>query len=265
MERREALAKSAAGVATVLIPKSILPFTPPETPAAPDQQFSKLWREGHLAFYFSEHQRALEIFQEAARFAARLDVETQADVQEMISNVREALVEDESRLAEIREELQADPASLSKQIKLAERLQRLGRYEEAEANYRQVLSREDELLAQENAELWRRIGRYHYRSGRYREAAEWFERTPELLPFKHQHTPKDTPEEYLLMHIEAEATLDRLLAATALGDKGRARELAQVYISKVGRLPWPHRWYLRQAGIDSDGMYLQAGWREGPV
>ncbi len=257
MERREALAKSAAGVAALVIPKWILPFSPPGASGSPKEQFSELWREGHLAFSFSENHRALQMFQKAAHFAARLDVETQADVLEMISDVRETLFKDESRLAQVHEEMQTDPTSLSKQLDLADLLHRLGRYDEAETHYRQILSRKHELLTKDHAVLWPRIGRYHYRNGRYRESAEWFERTPELLPLRHRHTPKHTPEEYLLMHIEAEATLNRMLVATALGNQSRARELAQVYISKLGRLPWPYRWYLFKAGIDSDAMYIQ--------
>ncbi len=255
MERREALAKSAAGVAAVVVPKWILPFTPPDTSGNPKEQFSELWREGHLADYFSEHHRALEIFQKSARFAARLDVETRADVLEAISNVREALARDESRLAQVREEMRTDPTSLGKQLDLADLLQRLGRYDEAEAHYRQILSRNHELLTKDNADLWPGIGKYHYRNGRYREAAEWFERTPDRLV--HQQRVTNGPIETLELLIMAEATLNRMLAATALGDKSRARELAQVYISKLGRLPWPYRWYLYRAGIDSDAIYIE--------
>src|SRR5579885_2681853 len=109
MERREALAKSAAGVAALVIPKWILPFSPPGASGSPKEQFSELWREGHLAFSFSENHRALQMFQKAAHFAARLDVETQADVLEMISDVRETLFKDESRLAQVHEEMQTDP------------------------------------------------------------------------------------------------------------------------------------------------------------
>lgn len=149
MERREAIVSSAAAVAAVLIPKWILPFSPPTVLSGMMKQFSTLWRAGQLAFYFSENHRALGIFQRAFRLAVHLDSEKQADALEMVAKTRDAVAYDESQLPEERAEVEADPPSLSKRLRLAMRLQQLGRYAEAEKNYQEVLSHHQELLATE--------------------------------------------------------------------------------------------------------------------
>lgn len=256
MVRREAIVSSAVAGAAVLIPKWILPFSPLTVPSGTMKQFSALWRDGQLAFYFSENHRALGIFQRTFRLAVRLDSEKQADALEMVSKAREAVAYDESQLPEERTEVEADPSSLSKRLRLAIRLQQLGRYVEAEEHYRQVLSHKKELLAIDNATLWPHLGKYHYRIGQYREAAKWFERTPDRLASQEKIT--NSPMETLELHIMADASLNRLLVALALGNNNRARTLASTYISKLGRLPWPYCYYLHRAGIDADAIYVQA-------
>lgn len=262
MERRAVLAKAAGGLAAAIVPKGILPFVRARTETSAVERFSELWREGHLAFYFSENRRAFGVFQRAFALAAGLDSERQADSAEMMFNVQEARGRDERQLADQARDAEVNPTCLCTRLQLADTLQRLGRYDEAEAEYQKVLSRSDELEARGNSELYPRLGWYHYRGGRYPKAAEWFERTPELLP--HRQGPCDTPEELLLRHIEAEATLNRLLVSLALGRSERACSLARVYISKLGRLPWPYRWHLFRAGIDADTMYVETWGRGSP-
>jgi hypothetical protein len=76
MERREILAKSAAGLAAVLAPKRVLPFTAAASETSRESRFRSLWREAHLAHYFDEQHRAFGLFQQAFDVAGGLDSET---------------------------------------------------------------------------------------------------------------------------------------------------------------------------------------------
>ena len=255
MERRELLLGSIGGLATAIVPKWILPLAgrPLETGRA--KRFSSLWREAQLAHYFSDYCRACDLFQQTQMIAADLDTERQADSLEMLLDARGRMEREERFLAEDRKEVESDPANLSKRLQVAERLYQLGRYDEAEVQFQAIMRRADELVAKENSELWPRIGRYHYRGRRYGEAARWFERTPE--PLAQCEGPCGTPEEWLLRHIAAERTLDRLLVSLALGKKTTAHAAAKLYNSKLERLPWPYRLLLAQANIDADAMYVE--------
>jgi len=208
-----------------------------------------------LALYFSDYRRACDLFQQARIIATGLDTDRQADCLEMLLEARDRLKQEERFLGEDRKEVKDDPANLSKRLQLTERLHQIGRYDEAEDQFQEIMRRPDELVAKKNSELWSRIGRFHYKGQRYWEAAQWFERTPETL--SQWEGPYRTPEELLLRHIAAEPTLDRLLVSLALGKKDAAHVAAKLYISKLDRLPWPYRLILAQGGIDADAMYVE--------
>ena len=255
MERREILLASIGGLATAIVPRWILPLAGQGLETGRPERFSSLWREAHLALYFSDYRRACDLFQQARIIATGLDTDRQADCLEMLLEARDRLKQEERFLGEDRKEVKGDPANLSKRFQLAERLHQIGRYDEAEDQFQGIMRRPDELLAKENSELWSRIGRYHYRGQRYLEAAGWFERTPETLG--QWEGPCRTPEELLLRHIAAEPTLDLLLVWLALGKKDAAHAAAKLYISKLERLPWPYRLLLSQANIDADAIYVE--------
>src|SRR5579863_3651030 len=179
MDRRQLLTRSVGSPAAIA-PKRVFSRASPHAERPAPRHFLTLWREGHLAYYFSDHRRARSLFEQAFT-AAGLDSEPRADAAEMLSRVREALERDEKELAPNRKEVEADPTSLAKRLDLADCLDRLGRYEEAQAEYAKILLRAAELTPSENAALWPRIGWHHYRHGRYAQAAEWFDRTPETL------------------------------------------------------------------------------------
>ncbi len=255
MERRELLLASIGGLATAIVPKWILPLAGRGRATGRADHFSSLWREAHLALYFSDYRRACDLFEQARIIAAGLDTDRQADSLEMLIDARGRLEQQDGILAEDRKEAERDPENLSKRLQLAERLHQVGRYDEAAGQFQTIMRRADEVAARENFELWPRIGRYHYRGQRYGEAAQWFERTPESLG--EWEGPCGTPEEYLLRHIAAEPTLDRLLVSLALGKKDSAHAAAKLYVSKLGRLPWPYRLFLAQADIDADAIYIE--------
>jgi hypothetical protein len=96
-----------------------------------------------------------------------------------MASVRERTAYREMGLAENQETLKAEPASIVNRFRLADNLFGLGRYDEVEVEYHKVQSRAVELtsLENENKEYRPLIGRYDFRLGNYRRAAEWFERT----------------------------------------------------------------------------------------
>lgn len=88
MERRELLLASIGGLATAIVPKWILPLAGRGRATGRADHFSSLWREAHLALYFSDYRRACDLFEQARIIAAGLDTDRQADSLEMLIDAR---------------------------------------------------------------------------------------------------------------------------------------------------------------------------------
>jgi tetratricopeptide (TPR) repeat protein len=138
MERREFLLKCLGGGALALAPLKPLPSN--GTGMGRTREFYELWEEACLSHYWFEDKRAYDLCLRALALAPEnLESSKRADITEKLGCLRESLEAAEEDLARQREALKAEPQNPEKHFRLGFTLTRLGREEEAVAEYRLAL------------------------------------------------------------------------------------------------------------------------------
>ena len=246
MERREVLLKCLGGAALALAPSKLLPTT--ETGNDRTREFYELWEEACQSHTWFEDKRAYDLCLQALALAPEnLESRMRADIIEKLGYLRESLEAAQQELARQRKALKAEPQNPEKHFYLGFTLTRLGREEEAVAEYRLALENPEGFCAHCYRDSWNNIGWYYYRQGMYREALRWFERVCHL---------NDTGE--FLQHYDgARAVENKLLAHSALGMTTEAEATTRDYITRFGRVTWPARRALAKIGLDADAMYVE--------
>ena len=176
-----------------------------------------------------------------------LESSKRADIIEKLACLRESLEAAQQDLARQREALKAEPQNPEKHFYLGFTLTRLGREEEAVAEYRLALENPEGLCARCYRDSWNNIGWYYYRQGMYGEALQWFERVCQL---------NDTGE-FLQHYDRARAVENKLLAYSALRMTAEAEAATRDYITRFGRVTWPARRALAKIDIDADAIYVE--------
>jgi tetratricopeptide (TPR) repeat protein len=246
MERRDVLLKCLGGAALALGSSKLLPAI--GTGNDRTREFYELWEEACLSHYCFEEKRAYDLCLRALALAPEnLESSKHADIIEKLACLRESLEAAEEDLQRQREALKAEPQNPEKHFYLGFTLTRLGREEEAVAEYRLALENSEGLCAHCYRDSWNSIGWYYYRRGMYREAIQWFERVCHL---------NDTGE-FLQHYDRARAVENMLLAYSALLVTIEAKATTRDYITRFGRVPWPERRALAKIGIDADAMYVE--------
>jgi tetratricopeptide (TPR) repeat protein len=229
-----------------LAPSKLLPAT--GTGNDRTHEFYELWEEACLSHYWFEDKRAYDLCLRALALAPEnLESSKRADIIEKLACLRESLEAAEEDLARQREALKAEPQNPEKHFYLGFTLIRLGRGEEAVAEYRLALENPEGLCAHCYRDSWNNIGWYYYRQGMYREAVQWFERVCRL---------NDTGE-FLQHYDRARAVENKLLAYSALRMTAEAKATTRDYITRFGRVTWPTRRALARIDIDADAMYVE--------
>jgi tetratricopeptide (TPR) repeat protein len=179
MERREVLLKCLGGAELALAPSKVLPAT--GTGNGRTREFYELWEEACLSHYWFEDKRAYDLCLRALALAAEnLESSKRADIIEKLACLRESLEVAEEDLARQCRALKAEPQNPEKHCYLGFTLTRLGREEEATAEYRLALENPEGLCAHCYRDSWNNIGWYYYRQGMYHAAVQWFERVCQL-------------------------------------------------------------------------------------
>ena len=246
MKRREVLLKCLGGAALALAPSKLLPAT--ETNDDRCREFYEFWEEACLSHYWFEDKRAYDLCLRALAMAPEnLESSKRADIIEKLACLRESLEVAQEDLARQREALKAEPQNPEKHFYLGFTLTRLGREEEAVAEYRLAIQNPEGLCAHCYRDSWNNIGWYYYRQGMYREAVQWFERVCQL---------NDTGE-FLQHYDRARAVENKLLAYSALRMTAEAEAATRDYITRFGRVTWPARRALAKIDIDADAIYVE--------
>jgi tetratricopeptide (TPR) repeat protein len=249
MERRAVLLKCLGGTAATLLPSSSLPAPAPNS----TKQFYELWEQTCLCHYSFEDKRAYDLCLRTWALAPKnLDNNFRADIVEKLGHLREALSAAEEELRKQREALRDDPHNPEKHFYLAFTLTRLGREEEAMAEYRVALEKPQDINGGRLRDLRNDIGWYYYRQGHYHEALKWFDRAFERADCSN----------FLGQADAAKAMENKTLTLVALGRAQEARETARNYVERFGRLPWPVCHALAKLGIDGDVIYLELHYPE---
>lgn len=247
MERREVLHKCLGAAALAFVP----PMMDHPTKNGGSQnksEFQETWEEACLCHCWFEDRRAYDLALRALALAPEnLDIRVRADIVEKLTNLRAVLAAAEEDLPKQREALKADPDDPEKHFFLGFTLNRLGRDEEALAEYRSALRNPQWLCADCHRDARNNIGWYYYRKGHYQQAMEWFDGAIERADCCRVLGEADA----------VKAIENKILTYAAMGDIPKAQETARGYIKRFGRLPWPESRALAKIGIDADTMYIQ--------
>jgi tetratricopeptide (TPR) repeat protein len=148
----------------------------------------------------------------------------------------------ENNLAAHRAAVEAQPTNWEHRYWLAFTLRCAGRNEEALEEYLTVAP-----TPGCPHDCLNEIGWCYYRKGMYEEARRSFERTKvqdDPIPFRHFSN--------LLRTLE-----NKMLVYGQLGLHEQAKQVAEEYIRRYGRVDYPERRALGKLGIDADAMYVR--------
>ena len=165
MTRREVLLKCLGGASLALVPSGLLPAA---KAAGSDtyREFYELWEEACVCHCWSEDKRAYDLCLRALALAPeKLNGEVRADIVEKVVCLRESLAAAEVDLAKQQAALEAEPDNPESHFFLGFTLTRLGREEEAVAEYRLALQNPEGLCAHCYRDSSNNIGWYDYRRG----------------------------------------------------------------------------------------------------
>jgi len=211
--------------------------------------FSAALEEARLAQYGGETKRALHFYQQALEAAPDdIDSETLADILESLHDAEQLLAQDEKSLPALRAAMEQDPMNSERRFSYANLLWKLGREEEAAAEYEVSLEHPESLCRHCLRDCWNNIGWSLYRREEYAKALSWFERAAKV---KIAGPMGDLCESSLAFE-------NMILVHVALTMREEAQKATADYISRFGRLPWPERHALRKLDIDADALYVQS-------
>jgi tetratricopeptide (TPR) repeat protein len=248
MERRELLLKGLGGISLAILPMRLDLGKRFGAEPSVSAELQNLWGEACLSHYWFEDRRACDLLEQVlARIPGNLESSFHADLYEKLFQVRESLQAAEREVIAQQAGVLADPTDAEKHFYLGFTLTRLGRHDEALAEYEAALRNPERLCAHCFRDSWNNIGWYHYRRGNYHEALKWFDRVCEL---------NDTGE-FLQDYDKARAVENKLLVYSALTMAAEAEATTREYVVSFGRVPWPERHALAKVGIDADAMYVE--------
>jgi tetratricopeptide (TPR) repeat protein len=211
--------------------------------------FCAALEEARLARYGGEIKRAHYFYQQALEAAPEdIEAETLADILESLNDAEGFLARDEKALAGLRAAVEQDPNNSERRFSYASLLWKLGREQEAAAEYEASLEHPENLCQHCLRDCWNSIGWSLYRKEEYAKAFTWFERAAKV---RIAGPTGDLCESSLAFE-------NMILVYVALEMREVAHRATVEYISKFGRLPWPERHALRKLEIDADGLYVQS-------
>lgn len=253
MEQREAAPNGTVELSIGTIQAARVADDRPGLAMATADTFSAALEEARLARYGAEIKRAHYFYQQALEAAPQnIDSETLAEILEVLQDAGRILAQDEKSLPALRAAVEQDPNNSERRFSYANLLWKLGREEEAAAEYEASLEHPENLCQHCLRDCWNNIGWSLYRKGAYAKALPWFKRAAKV---KIAGPMGDLCESALPFE-------NMILVYVALQMCEEAQTATVDYISRFGRLPWPERYALRKLDIDADALYVQSRGRK---
>lgn len=179
------------------------------------ENFKGLLDEARISASWSEFHRAYDLFKQALQAAPKsANVSVLAEIFEGVDLMCVGIEQVKRELPELEAAVNTNPESAQKRFYLALALSKLGRDNEALAEYESALSNTEDLCAGCFRDLWNNIGWFHFRRKNFREALKWFEQSYQIAT-----SDEGGAESNCALAIE-----NKILCFSALSMRGKQRQ-----------------------------------------